>query len=60
MASNTQSLTSGALGSDDPIGQGEENRGDSYDGTTAVKLADGGFIGDEEGTSVTTTISCID
>ena len=32
LASQTQSLTSGALGSDDPTGQREENRGDSDNG----------------------------
>ena len=32
LSSQTQSLTSGALGSDDPTGKLEENRGDSDDG----------------------------
>ena len=32
LASTQRSLTSGALGSDDPTGQREENRGDSDDG----------------------------
>ena len=60
MASNTRSLTSGALGSDDPTGQREENRGGSCDDAAVVKLTDGGFTGDEEGTSVLTMISRID
>ena len=32
LSSTQRSLTSGALGSDDPTGQREENRGDSDDG----------------------------
>ena len=32
LASTQRSLTRGALGSDDPTGQREENRGDSDDG----------------------------
>ena len=32
LSSQTRSLTSGALGSDDPTGQREENRGDSDNG----------------------------
>ena len=35
-------------------------RGGGCDGVAAAKLADGGFTGDEEGTSVLAMISCID
>ena len=37
-----------------------QNRGGARDGVAAVKLADGDFTGDEEGTSVTTSTSRID
>jgi len=37
-----------------------QNRGGARDGVAAVKLADGDFTDDEEGTSVTTSTSRID
>ena len=36
LASNTQSLTSGALGSDDPTGQREETGEAAFDGAEVV------------------------
>ena len=36
LASQTQSLTSGALGSDDPIGQREETGEAAFDGAVVV------------------------
>ena len=55
LASNTQSLTSGALGSDDPTGQREETEEAATTARNMAKLTDGDFSGDEEGTSVTVT-----
>ena len=48
-----RSLASEALGSDDPFGQRKETGEVACDGVAAAKLADGGFIDDENGTYVT-------
>ena len=50
LASNTQSLTSGALGSDDPTGQREETEEAAFDGAAVVWLADGEDSGDTKAT----------
>ena len=60
LASNTQSLTSGALGLDDPTGQREETEEAATTARNMAKLTDGDFSGDEEGTSVTVTTPRID
>jgi len=44
----------------DPLVSDIEIGEDAHDGTTAVKLADDDFSGDEEGISVTVTTSRID
>ena len=46
-SSQTQSLTSGALGSDDPTGQREETEEAATTMRNTAKLADGDFSGDE-------------
>ena len=52
LASQTQSLTSGALGSDDPIGQREETGEAATTARHTAKLADGGSSGETDGTGV--------
>ena len=54
------SLTIGTHRSAGPAYKRMKNRGGNCDGAAAVKLADGDFTGDEEGTSVTTSTSRID
>ena len=56
----TLSLTRGTCLSAGPTCHRHQNRGGARDGVAAVKLADGDFTGDEEGTSVTTSTSRID
>ena len=55
-----RSLTRGTCGLDDPTVQRKEIGEAACDGAAAAKLADGGFTGNEEGTSVTATTSRID
>ena len=50
LASNTQSLTSGALGSDDPTGQREETEEEAFDGAAVVRLTYGEDSGDTTAT----------
>ena len=52
LASNTQSLTSGALGSDDPTGQREETGEAAMTAQHMVKLTDGGSSGETDDTGV--------
>ena len=44
----------------DPLVSETKTGEDARDGAAAIKLADGDFTGDEEGTSVTTSTSRID
>ena len=50
-----RSLTRGTRVSADPTGQRKETGDGACDGTAALKLADGGFSGDTEGTGVLPT-----
>ena len=50
LASQTQSLTSGALGSDDPTGQREETEEAAFDGAAVVWLTNGEASGDTKAT----------
>ena len=60
LASNTQSLTSGALGSDDPTGQREETGEAATMARHTAKLADGGSSGETDGTGVLPKLTRVD
>ena len=53
-------MTRGTCLSAGPTCHRHQNRGGARDGAAAVKLADGDFTDDEEGTSMTTSTSRID
>ena len=60
LASQTQSLTSGALGSDDPTGQREETGEAATTARHMAKLADAGSSGETDCTGVLPKLPRVD